>query len=330
MFWKDNWKANVWSCYCILGFPDSRTLISIVSSIRQRLFWNWFFCSEWTSCSSPFITSPKVGNTQAKLLTPIPRHYLRYYLNNSWFYASKNKPHPSPTPSPACICGNSGCMYCSHTSRGPDLTGGMFVHMACQRAATQCGLVTVATSMIFGQNSSIAVDAGCKTLRQVTKMAGEEETAWDGYFWKKKFLMRSQPTLSNLALKTSVSWSFLSLFAGSHWSIHVQNLRPLLRALEKDIKTWILQKAPKYKHNGEPVKLDGKSYAFKEYFVQNNIDPKFDARYCWGFFETIRNQLHWARPNVQYYSRRNTSVIDLCRQKYFSWWLVQAALCFQK
>jgi hypothetical protein len=81
----------------------------------------------------------------------------------------------------------------------------------------------------------------------------------------------------------------------------VQNLRPLLRALEKDIETWTLQKEPKYEHNGEPIKFDGKSYAFKEYFVQNKIDPKFDLRYSKYYSfqrHTIAGSYVWADSDL--------------------------------
>ena len=93
----------------------------------------------------------------------------------------------------------------------------------------------------------------------------------------------------------------LSYSAGLRWSIPVQNLRPLLTALERDIKTWILQKSPKYAHNGEPVKFNGKSYAFKEYFVQNKIDPKLDTRYSKYFSNqrrTIAGSYVWADSDL--------------------------------
>ena len=65
-------------------------------------------------------------------------------------------------------------------------------------------------------------------------------------------------------------------------------LRPLLRELEKDVQKWIRQDKPVFPENNRPVQLDGKSYAYAEYFKQNKIDPKLDARYS----KYYRDQRH--------------------------------------
>ncbi len=73
-------------------------------------------------------------------------------------------------------------------------------------------------------------------------------------------------------------------------------LRPLLRALENDIKAWIGRMNP-VGSNGEPVQWDGKSYAYKEHFEQNRIDPKTDPRYSKYYVNrrhTIAGSYVWA------------------------------------
>ena len=79
-----------------------------------------------------------------------------------------------------------------------------------------------------------------------------------------------------------------ALFAGSGWSIPAKSLRPLLKEIDKDIREWIRQDKPTFTGNKKPVELDGKSYAYAEYFKQKHIDPKFDARYSKYF----RNERH--------------------------------------
>ena len=65
-------------------------------------------------------------------------------------------------------------------------------------------------------------------------------------------------------------------------------MRPLLGEIEKDIEDWIRQDKPISPETKRPIQLDGKSYAYKEYFKQKKIDPKFDPRYT----KYYRNQRH--------------------------------------
>ena len=75
---------------------------------------------------------------------------------------------------------------------------------------------------------------------------------------------------------------------GSTWSIPGKYLRPLLGEIEKDIDEWIRHDKPISPETKRPIQLDGKSYAYKEYFKQKKIDPKFDPRYT----KYYRNQRH--------------------------------------
>ena len=59
----------------------------------------------------------------------------------------------------------------------------------------------------------------------------------------------------------------------------MKNLRPLLGEIEKDMRDWIRQDKPLFPDTKRPVQLDGKSYAYAEYFKQNKINPKLDPRY---------------------------------------------------
>ena len=65
-------------------------------------------------------------------------------------------------------------------------------------------------------------------------------------------------------------------------------MRPLLGEIEKDIEEWIRHDKPISPETKRPIQLDGKSYAYKEYFKQKKIDPKFDPRYT----KYYRNQRH--------------------------------------
>ena len=65
-------------------------------------------------------------------------------------------------------------------------------------------------------------------------------------------------------------------------------MRPLLGEIEKDIQEWIHQDKPISPETKRPIQLDGKSYAYAEYFKQKKIDPKFDTRYT----KYYRNQRH--------------------------------------
>ena len=68
----------------------------------------------------------------------------------------------------------------------------------------------------------------------------------------------------------------------------MKSLRPLLGEIEKDMRDWIRQDKPLFPDTKRPVQLDGKSYAYAEYFKQKKIDPKFDTRYT----KYYRNQRH--------------------------------------
>jgi len=85
------------------------------------------------------------------------------------------------------------------------------------------------------------------------------------------------------------------------WSIPVGKLRSLIGDLEEDVKTWISQKAPKYEGTDKPVKLNGKSYPFAEYFKQLKIDPKRDVRYSKYYSNqrhTIAGSYVWADSDL--------------------------------
>ncbi len=71
----------------------------------------------------------------------------------------------------------------------------------------------------------------------------------------------------------------------------------LLSLLEKDIKAWIRDERPVSKFNGQPVRWDGKSYVYKEYFEQKKIDPKIHPRYSKFYVNrrhTIAGSYVWA------------------------------------
>ena len=79
------------------------------------------------------------------------------------------------------------------------------------------------------------------------------------------------------------------------------NLRPLLSALEKNTKAWILEESPIYENTVKPVEFDGKSYPFAEYFKQKKIDPKVHFRYSKYYSRerhTIAGSYVWADKNL--------------------------------
>ena len=83
----------------------------------------------------------------------------------------------------------------------------------------------------------------------------------------------------------------------SEWSIPVPQFPKLLSLLEKDIKAWIRDERPVSKFNGQPVRWDGKSYVYKEYFEQKKIDPKIHPRYSKFYVNrrhTIAGSYVWA------------------------------------
>ena len=108
--------------------------------------------------------------------------------------------------------------------------------------------------------------------------------------------------------------------AGLHWSIPVENLRPLLEELKKDIEIWISQEKPVYADSWKPqkapiylepvyteasqskyVECSWKSYPFAEYFKKKKIDPKFDSRYSKFYTNqrhTIAGSYVWAEADL--------------------------------
>ena len=108
--------------------------------------------------------------------------------------------------------------------------------------------------------------------------------------------------------------------AGLHWSIPVENLRPLLEELKKDIEIWISQEKPVYADSWKPqkapiylepvyteasqskyVECSWKSYPFAEYFKKKKIDPKFDSRYSKFYTNqrhTIAGSYVWAETDL--------------------------------
>ena len=116
----------------------------------------------------------------------------------------------------------------------------------------------------------------------------------------------------------SLNLSFVC--AGLHWSIPVENLRPLLEELRKDIEIWISQEKPVYADSWKPqkapiylepvyteasqskyVECSWKSYPFAEYFKKKKIDPKFDSRYSKFYTNqrhTIAGSYVWAETDL--------------------------------
>ena len=81
----------------------------------------------------------------------------------------------------------------------------------------------------------------------------------------------------------------------------MKSLRTLLEEIEKDVREWIRQDKPVFPKTNRPVRLDGMSYAYAEFFKQNEIDPKFHHRYSKYYLNqrhTIAGSYVWADSSL--------------------------------